>query len=96
MKLNIFIHGNTTQFNTALRKNTININANIPALMRPTLMHHELCFLHVAHACPYNRQSSHATFTVTETLYIWATGNLDICMVTTSPYEGHTSHPSFL
>ena len=50
-------------------------------------MHYELCFLHMAHACPYDRQSSCTTFTETAISYI---------RVTTFPYEGHTSHPSFL
>ena len=81
VKLNIFIHGNTTEINTAMTKNTININANIPTLMQPTPTHYELCFLHMAHACPYDRQSSHA--------------KSDLRMDTTSPYEGHISHPFF-
>ena len=49
----------------------------------------------MAHACPYNRQSSRMVFTVTATLYIQVTENSDLHVVTTSPYEGHTSHPSF-
>ena len=55
-------------------------------------MHHELCFLRAAH----NRQSGRATFPATATLYFWVTKNLDLRMETTSPYEEHTSHPSFL
>ena len=58
-------------------------------------MHYELYILHMAHACPYDRQSSHATFTVTVTSYIWVSKKSDLHVETTSPYEGHTSHPSF-
>ena len=57
-------------------------------------MHYECCFLRMAHTCPYDRQSSHVSFTVTATLYIWVTGNLNLCVETTSPYKA--SHPSFL
>ena len=78
-----------------MTKITININANITALMQPTPMHFELCFLCMAHTCPDDRQSSHSSFTATATSYIWVTQNLDLCMETTSPYEGHTSHSSF-
>ena len=95
VKLNIFIHRNTTEFNTAMTKFTGNISANIPKLMRPTPTHYELCFLHVAHACPYDRQSSHMALTVTATSYIQVIKKLDLCMETISPNEGHTSHPSF-
>ena len=63
--------------------------------MQPTLMHYELHLLFIANACPYNRQSSHATFTVTASSYIQVTPNAHLCMETTSPYEGHTSHPFF-
>ena len=70
MKLDMFIHRNTTEFNTAMTKYTGNISITIPTLMQPTLMHYELCFLHVAHACPYDRQSCHVTFTATATSYI--------------------------
>ena len=49
----------------------------------------------MAHACPYNRQSSHAIPTATVTSYIWVIKNSDLHMETTSPYEGHTRHPSF-
>ena len=73
MILNIFIHRNNTECNTAMMKITINMNTDIPALMQPTPMHYELCFLHVAHTCPDNRQSSRSSFTVTVTLYIWVT-----------------------
>ena len=73
VKLDIFIHRNTTESNTAMSKNTGNISVNIPELMRPTLMHYELCFLHMAHTCPDDRQSSCSSFTATATLYIWVT-----------------------
>ena len=59
-------------------------------------MHYELCFLHVAHTCPDDRQPSRSSFTVTATSYIWVTQILNLCMETTSPYEGHTCHSSFL
>ena len=49
----------------------------------------------MAHTCPDNRWSSRSIFTATATSYIWVTKNLDLRMETTSPYEGHTSHPSF-
>ena len=61
MKLDIFIHRNTTEFDTAMTKKTDTISVNIPASMRPTPMHYELCFLHMAHAYPYDRQSSCVT-----------------------------------
>ena len=57
-------------------------------------MHYKLCFLHVAHACPYDRQSHHTISTVTATSYIQVTEHSDLCMESTSPYEGHTHHPS--
>ena len=50
----------------------------------------------MANACPYNRQSSNLTINTTETLHIWVAQNPHLHMRTTSPYEGHTSHPSFL
>ena len=96
MKLDILIHWKNTGFNTAMTKITININANIPALARPTLTHYELCFLCMAHTCPDDRQSSHSSFTATATSYIQVTQILNLHMETTSPYEGHTSCPSFL
>ena len=40
--------------------------------------------------------SSRMSFTVTATSYIRATEILKLHVETTSPYEGHTSHPSFL
>ena len=49
----------------------------------------------MAHTCPYDRQSSRMSFTATATSYIWVTQILKLCMETTSPYEGHTSRPSF-
>ena len=96
MKLNILIHGNNTECNTAMMKIPVYINAKIPTLMQPILMHHKCCFLCMAYACPYNRQSSHVSFNVTVTSYIWDTQILDLLMETTSPYEGHTSCSSFL
>ena len=72
------------------------INVKIHALTRPTLMHDELCFLHMAHTCPDNRQSSHSNFTATGTWYIWVTQILKLRMEVTFPYKGHTSRPSFL
>ena len=95
MKLDIFIQGNITEFNTAKTKNTMNISVNIPTFIRPTPMHYELCFLCMAHTCPYDRQSSHAAFTATVTSYIQVIEKSDLCMETTSPYEGHTSCPFF-
>ena len=59
-------------------------------------MYYELCFLRMAHACPYDRQSSHTISTVTATSYIWVIKHSDLHEETTSPYEGHTSCPSFL
>ena len=70
METNILFHRNTTEFNTAITQNTSNLSIDIPALMQPTLTHYELHFLCMAHACPYDRQSSHSTFTVTLTSYI--------------------------
>ena len=95
MILNIFIHGIITEFNTAIMKIAVNINANIPALMRPTLTYYELCFLHVAHTCPDDRQSSHSGYTATVTSYIQVIQILKLRMETTSPYEEHTSCSSF-
>ena len=59
-------------------------------------MHYKLCFLHVAHTCPDDRQSSCSNFTATATSYIWVTQILKLHVEVTSPYEGHTSCPSFL
>ena len=87
VKLDIFIHGKNTGFNTAMMKITVNINANIHTLMQPTLMHDELCFPCMAHKYPDDRQSSHSSFTVTVTLYIWVTQILNLHMESTSPYE---------
>ena len=50
----------------------------------------------MAHVLPYDRQSSHLIFTVTEALYIWVTKSPPLSMEPASPYEGQTSHPSFL
>ena len=96
MEVHIFIHRNTAEFNTAITKNTANIIINIPVLMQPTLMHYELCFLCITHACPYDRQSSHTTFTATATSYIWVIEKSDLHVETMSPCEGHTSRPFFL
>ena len=85
VKLNIFIHRNTTEFDTAMTKNAVNISTNTPVLTQPTPTHYILCSLHVAHACPNDRQSSHMTFTVTATLYIWVFQKSDLHMDTTSP-----------
>ena len=78
-----------------MTKITSSINVNIPTLMRPTLTHDELCFLCMAHTCPDDRQSNHSNFTATATLYIWVTQILILRVEATSPYEGHTSCPSF-
>ena len=51
-------------------------------------MNHERCI-------PYDRQSSRTSFTATATSYIQVTQILKLSMETTSPYEGHMSHPSF-
>ena len=51
----------------------ITINANIPTLTQPTLMHYELCFLNVTQKCPDDRQSSCSSFTVAATSYIRVT-----------------------
>ena len=58
-------------------------------------MHYKLHFLHVAHTCSDDRQSSCSRFTVTATSYIQVTEILKLCVEMTSPYKGHTSHPSF-
>ena len=96
MNLHIFIHRNITECNTTTMKITVNINANIPALTRPTPTHYKLCFLCMAHACPYDRESRRMIFSATVTSYIQVTKNSDLHMVTTSPYKGHTSHHSVL
>ena len=79
-----------------MMKIPIYINANIPALMQPTLTHYEPCFLCVAHTCLYDRQSSRMSFTATVTSYIQVTQSSNLHMKTTSPCGGHTSCPSFL
>ena len=96
MKLDIFIHRNITEWNTAMMKITININANIPTLMQPTPTHYEHCLLCMVHTYSYDRQTSCSTFTVTATSCIQVTKNSDLRVETASPYEGHTSHPFFL
>ena len=95
MNFNISIHGNTTEKNNAMMKNTGLININNPALTRPTLTHYKLRFLCMAFKCPYDRQSSCMSFNATVTSYIQVTKILKPCVEMTSPYEGHTSHPSF-
>ena len=88
VKLGNFIHGNITGLTIAMKKNTGSINVIIPALMRPTPMHHE-------RGNPYNRQSSRMNFNVTATTFIRVTQNLKRRVETTSPYEGHTSRTFF-
>ena len=75
VEANILFHGTTTEFNTAVTKNTGNQCIDITTLMQPTLTHYELHFLHVAHTCSYDRQSSHVTFTMTVTSYNQVTQN---------------------
>ena len=69
VKLDNFIHGNITGLTITMKKITRSINVIIPALMRPTLMHHEC-------GNPYDRQSSRTNCTATATSYIWVTQNL--------------------
>ena len=88
VKLDNFIHGNITGLTTAMKTITGSINVIIPALTRPTLMHHK-------HGNPYNRQSSRTNFNATATTYIRVTQNLKRRVETTSPYEGHTSRTFF-
>ena len=78
-----------------MTKITSNISTNIPALTQPTPMHYKLHSQHVAQLCPYDRQSSCMTFSVTVNLYIWVLEKSDLCMEITSSYEGHTSCPFF-
>ena len=84
VNLDNFIHGNIAGRTTAMKKITGSINVIIPALMRPTPMHHE-------HGNPYDRQSSRTNFNATATSYIRVTQNLKRRMEIASPYEGHTS-----
>ena len=88
VKLDNFIHGNITGLNIAMTKITRSIKVIILALTRPTPTNHECC-------SPYDRQSSHTRFTVTATSYIRVTQIIKLCVETTSPYEGHTSHTFF-
>ena len=88
VKLDIFIHGNITGLNITMKKITGSINVIIPMLMQPTPTNHKRC-------SPYDRQSSHMSFTVTATSYIRVTQILKLHMETASPYEGHTSHTFF-
>ena len=89
VKLDIFIHGNITGLNITMKKITGSINVIIPMLTRLTPTNHERC-------SPYDRQSSHRSFTATATSYIWLTQILKLCMETTSLYKGHTSHTFFV
>ena len=89
MNFNIFIHRNTTEIKTAMMKITGSINVNTPTLTQPTPTNHK-CY------SPYNIQSGCMNFNATATSYNWVTQILKLCMETTSPYEGHTSCPSFL
>ena len=89
VKLDIFIYGNITVLNHAMKKITSSINVIIPVLTRPTLMNHECC-------SPYNRQSSHMSSTATVTLYSWVTQILKLRVETASPYERHTSLTFFM
>ena len=93
--VNLF-HGKNPERNNAMMIINGSINVIIPALTRPTLMLYELCFLHIACKCTYNRQSICTSFTVTATSYIQVTQILKLCVGTTSPYKGHTCCPSFL
>ena len=49
----------------------------------------------MAHVLPYDRQSSHLIFTVTEALYIWVTKSPPLSMEPASPYEGKPVTPLF-
>ena len=88
MKLDIFIRGNITGLNIAMKKIIGSINVIIPMLMQPAPTNHKRC-------SPYNRQSSHTSFTVTATPYIRVTQILKLHMETASPYKGHTSRTNF-
>ena len=68
VKLDNFIHGNITGRTTAMKKITGLINVIIPALTRPTPMHHE-------RGNPYDRQSSCTNFNATAISYIRVTQN---------------------
>ena len=95
VKLDVLIHWNNTECNTAMMKIPMYIYANIPMLTQPILMHNECCFLCMAYAYPYNRLSSHVSFTVSVTSYIRVSQILDLCMETTSPYKGPTPSSYF-
>ena len=88
VKLDNFIHGNTTGRTTAMKKITGSINVINPALTRPTPTHHE-------RSNPYDRQSSRMNFNATATSYIRVTQILKRRVETASPYEGHTSRTFF-
>ena len=66
VKLDNFIHGNIAGRTTAMNKITGSINVIIPALTRPTPMHHE-------RGNPYDRQSSRTNFNATAISYIGVT-----------------------
>ena len=66
VKLDNFIHGNITGLTINMKKITGSINVIIPALTRPTPMHHE-------RGNPYDRQSSRTNFIATVTSYIRVT-----------------------
>ena len=88
VKLNNFIQGNHTERNHVITKNTGLINVNNPALMQPTPMNHERC-------SPYDRQSSHTSFTATAALYIRVTKILKLHVETASHTKDIPVAPSF-
>ena len=88
VNLDNFIHRNIAGHTTSMNKITGSINVIIPALTRPTPMHHE-------RGNPYDRQSSRTNFNATATSYIRVTQNLKRRMKIASPYEGHTSRTFF-
>ena len=77
-------HGNIIEADTVMMKNTGNISVNIPTLIQRAVVHYKLCFLHITHACPYDRQSSHTSFTMTVTLFIQVTQKPHLHMKTSS------------
>ena len=88
VNLDNFIHGNIAGRTTAMHKITGSINVIIPALTRPTPIHHE-------RGNPYDRQSSRTNFNATATSYIRVTQNLKRRLEIASPYEEHTSRTFF-
>ena len=95
VEANILFHGNITECNTTITKNTWKRKSETPEWTWPTPMHYKLLFLCMTHSCPYDRQSSCSSFNVTETSYIWVIQNPHLCGELASPDEGHTSCPSF-